>query len=237
MPHHVSPPLEPAMAIQVAGSSGIPPSQEEVASLLNTTFTADTSQGALDAAYALTNLLITTTGFRGLASYGILSAIKKAAADKKSGAKRESAMILLGALVERFPPAQPLSEIVFLLQDTGLVPLAFDALADKGSVVRESAEYAIEALYNNLKPEALISGFLPMLSSYLEKRSGKWQGTVGAYKYLGKMADKAKMGTGSKEEERQKDILRESMGRKLESLIPIVELGMHDLKAEVCILH
>lgn len=224
MPHPVSPPA------MVAGAS---PSHEEVASLLNKTFTAETSQEALNAAYTLTDLLLNSVGFRGLQSFDVLSDLRKAAGDKKSGARRESAMILLGALVERFPPAQPLSEVVFLLQSGGLISLAFDALADKGAVVKESAEYALDALYNNLKPESLVAGFLPALIRYLDKRSGKWQGIVGAYRYLGKMADNAKIGTGSKEEERQKDILRESMGRKLETLIPIVEAGMHDLKSEV----
>ena len=47
------------------------------------------------------------------------------------------------------------------------------------------------------------------------------------------MADKAKMGMGSKEEEKIKDLLRETMGKKLAGLIPVVEAGMHDLKAEV----
>lgn len=233
MPHRESPPLEPAMVTRIVGQSGIPPSQEEIASLLHTTFNAETSQVSLDAAYGITNLLIQTVGFRGLSEYGILAAVKNGATDKKSGAKRESAMILLGALVERMPPAQPLSEVMFLLQDGGSLALALDALADKGAVVREAAEYAIEALWNNMKPEALIAGVLPILMTYLGKSTGKWQGTVGAYKYLGKMADKAKMGNGTKDEERQKDILRECMGRKLEELIPIVQNGMHDLKSEV----
>jgi elongation factor 3 len=49
-----------------------------------------------------------------------------------------------------------------------------------------------------------------------------------------RMADKAKLEIGSsKEEANNKDILRESMGRKLAGLIPIVESGMHDLKTEV----
>ncbi|KAL8866487.1 MAG: hypothetical protein Q9174_006277, partial [Haloplaca sp. 1 TL-2023] len=79
----------------------------------------------------------------------------------------------------------------------------------------------------------MVVALLPALSRYLGKRSGKWQGTVGAYELLARMADKAKMGTGSKEEESIKDLLRESMGKKLAGLIPIVEAGMHDLKAEV----
>ena len=101
-------------------------------------------------------------------------------------------------------------------------------------MVRESAQYALDELFKNLSPEALVVGLIPALSTYLGKRSGKWQGTVGAYELLGRMADKAKMGLGSKEEESAKDLLRDSMGKKLAGLIPIVEAGMHDLKSEVC---
>ncbi|MCJ1409665.1 hypothetical protein MMC19_003747 [Ptychographa xylographoides] len=213
--------------------SAVPPTHEEISSFVDTIFTAKTSQASLDAAYALTNTLINSTGFRGLQGYGILDAIRKAAADRKDGAKRESAMIILGALFERFPPAQPISEVTFLLQDGGIIAPALDALADKGAVVRESAQYALDALFANLKPESMVVALLPALSQYLSKRTGKWQGTVGAYELIGRMADKGKMGMGSKEEERLKDILRESMGNRLASLIPVVEAGMHDLKAEV----
>lgn len=213
--------------------SGVPPTHEEVSSFLETIFKATTSQESVDASYALTNLLITSVGFRGFRTYGILDQIKKAAADKKDGSRRESAMNLLGALFEKFPPAQAISEVVFLLQNGGVLAPALDALADKGAVVKESAQYALDALFKNLSPESLVVGLIPVLSQYLGKRSGKWQGTVGAYELLGRMADKAKMGQGSKDEERTKDLLRESMGKKLAGLIPIVEAGMHDLKAEV----
>lgn len=214
--------------------SGVPPTLEEVYSILDTIFKSKTSQESVDASYALTNLLLNSVGFRGFRAYGVLDEIKKAAADKKDGSRRESAMNLLGALFERFPPAQAISEVTFLLHNGGVVPLALDALADKGAVVKESAQYALDALFKNLSPESLVVGLIPALSQYLGKRSGKWQGTVGAYELLGRMADKAKMGQGSKEEERTKDLLRESMGKKLAGLIPIVEAGMHDLKAEVC---
>ena len=233
MPHQISPPLAPAMIIKPTGPSTVPPTQEEISSFLVTTFTAKTSQGSLDSAYALTNLLINSVGFRGLRSYGVLAEIKKAAVDKKDGSRRESAMILLGALFERFPPAQPISEVVFLSQDDNWVGIALDALADKGTVVRESAQYALDALYANMKPESMVVGLLPVLLRYLSIRSGKWQGTVGAYELIGRMADKAKMGLGSKEEEKVKEVLRESMGKKLAALIPVVEGGMHDLKTEV----
>lgn len=233
MPHPVSPPALPIMITKSSVPSGVPPTPEEVYSILDTIFKSKTSQESVDASYALTNLL-TSVGFRGFRAYGVLDEIKKAAADKKDGSRRESAMNLLGALFERFPPAQAISEVTFLLHGGGVVPLALDALADKGAVVKESAQYALDALFKNLSPESLVVGLIPALSQYLGKRSGKWQGTVGAYELLGRMADKAKMGQGSKEEERTKDLLRESMGKKLAGLIPIVEGGMHDLKAEVC---
>ena len=215
--------------------SAVPPTHEEVSSFLNTVFKSKTSQESVDASYALTNLLITSVGFRGFRTYGILDEIKKAAADKKDGSRRESAMNLLGAFFEKFPPAQAISEVIFLLQDGGVVVAALDALADKGAVVKESAQYALDALFKNLSPESLVVGLIPVLSQYLAKRSGKWQGTVGAFGLLGRLADKAKMGQGTKEEERSKDLLRESMGKKLAGLIPIVEAGMHDLKAEVIV--
>ena len=233
MPHQISPPIVPAMLVKSSTPSDVPPTQEEVSSLLDTIFNAKTSQASVDAAYALTTLLLNSIGFRGLEVYGILGAIRKGAADKKDGARRESAMNLLGALFERIPPAQPIAEVLFLLQDGGIVTSALDALADKGSQVRESAQYALDALFTNLTPEGQVVGLLPLLCRYLGKRTGKWQGVVGAYDMIGKTADKAKMGIGSKEEERIKDLLRESMGKKLAGLIPVVEAGMHDLKAEV----
>ncbi|KAK2765005.1 hypothetical protein FQN54_008704 [Arachnomyces sp. PD_36] len=209
------------------------PSNEQVTSFMNTIFNAKTSQESLDAAYALTDLLIKSAGFRGLHNYNILPQIKKAAGDKKSGVKRESSMLILGALFEKFPREHALSEVVFLLEDGGVLGIALDALADKGAVVRESAQYAIDALFVCLKPESLVKALLPALSKYLASGTAKWQGAVGAYTLLTKVADKAKMGSGTKEEERLKDLLRESMGKSLKELIPIVEGGMHDMKNDV----
>lgn len=221
------------MISKSTSTSGVPLTHEEVSLQLDAIFKAQTSQASLDAAYGLTNLILNLGSFRELRTFGILEEIKKAAADKKDGSRRESAMLLLGALFEKFPPAQPGSEIAFMIQEGGVIAPALDALADKGGVVRESAQYALDALFMNLTPEAMTVGLLPALSRYLSHRSGKWQGTVGAYELIGRMADKAKLGMGTKEEERTKDLLRESMGMKLASLIPIVEGGMHDLKAEV----
>ncbi|KIV94405.1 hypothetical protein PV10_02173 [Exophiala mesophila] len=237
MPHSESPLLAPVMAAPVAASkssfSGVSPTVDEISSLLVTIFDAKEAQTSLDASYALTNLLIQSVGVRGLLAYNLIPEIKKAAGNKKQDAKRLGAMFIVGAMFERFPREQHLSEVVFLVRDGGLLSIALDALADKNSSIRESAQYAVDELYKNLESESLVIGMLPALQTYLSKPTGKWQGTVGAYTLMGKMAEKAQMGTGTKAEEEAKDVLRESMGKTLKELIPIVEGGMHDLKAEV----
>ncbi|OQE21777.1 hypothetical protein PENSTE_c011G09932 [Penicillium steckii] len=234
MPHTVSPSETPAMPTVVAKSpSGVPPTNEEISSLLNTIFNAETSQQSLDGAYAVTNLLIQGAGTAGLLNYNVLAEARKAATDKKNGAKRESAMLIIGAMFERFPREFPLSEAVFLLKDEGILGVVLDSLADKGAVVRDSAQYAVDALYACLSPEAKINALIPALENYLSKGSGKWQGFVGGFALIEKLAVGAQMGTGSLEEEREKDIQREAMGKTLKELIPIVENGMHDLKNEV----
>ncbi|RYP22692.1 hypothetical protein DL765_001542 [Monosporascus sp. GIB2] len=229
MPHPVSPP----MMVAKSGDAP-PPPQEDVSAVLNAIFTAPTSAASVDASYALCELLLNSVGFRGLQQYRVLAEVKKAASDKKSGLRRESAQNLLGAILEKFPPRQPLSEVVLLVQDGGLVACALDALADKGAVVRDAAQYGLDALFGNLSAEAMVVGLLPALTAYLSKKTGKWQGTVGALKLMQRMADKAKMEIGcTKEQAQEKDILREAMGSKLASLIPIAEDLMHDLKPEV----
>lgn len=233
MPHPESPPKELPVLKKLADRSIDTPAQDDIVPKLQLIFTAEKAQVSLDAAYALSDVLVHKYGVRGLRDNGALEEIKRAAADKKNGAKREGAMFALGALFERYPVKEPLSEVVFLAQEEKLIPSVLDALADKGSTVRESAQYALDALFKNLRPEVLATILLPILVTYLEKRSGKWQGTVGALRLIGKMAEKSKMGTGTKEEEKFKDVLREGMGRRLEGLIPVVESGMHDLKAEV----
>lgn len=220
----------------VANGAAAPPSQADVSAFLEAVFNAKTSNASVDAAYGLCELLLNSpsVGFRGLEQYGVLAEIKKAAADKKSGLKRESAQNLLGAILEKFPARQPASEVALLVKNGGLVACAFDALADKGAVVREAAQYGLDALFNQLKPEPMVVGLLPALQAYLAKRTGKWQGTVGALKMMQKMADKAKLAIGgTKEEAHEKDVLREIMGAKLAALIPLVEEGMHDLKSDV----
>ncbi|CAO2651129.1 Nn.00g094260.m01.CDS01 [Neocucurbitaria sp. VM-36] len=232
MPHSESPPMAPAIVVDKAGAAP-PPSQEDVTAFITSIITAKTSHASVDAAYALTTVLQNSVGFRGLKGYGIIDEIKKAATNKKDAVRREGAMNALGAFFERLTRAQKLTEVIFLVQEEALVPLVLDALADKTGSVKESAKYALDALFDNLSAEAKVFGLLPVLTKYLGKKSGKWQGAVGAFELIGRMADKAKMGMESFEVEKEKDVLREAMGKKLEGLIPVVESGMHDLKSEV----
>lgn len=232
MPHQEFPPTVPTVLVT---SKAAAPSPDDIAAITGEIYTSKTSQESLNASYNLTDALLNSVGFRGLTGYGygILPEVLKAASDKKNVAKREGAMFALGALLERFPRKQKISEVIFLLQEPKLVACALDALADKQSAVRDGARYALDELNSCLSPEAKVFGLLPLLTTYLGKSTGKWQGTVGAFELIGRMADKAKIGTESREEERQKEVLREAMGRRLEALIPVVENGMHDLKAEV----
>ncbi|KAF2116749.1 P-loop containing nucleoside triphosphate hydrolase protein [Lophiotrema nucula] len=225
--------MAPVVMVSKGDGSAPLPTQEDIASILGGILTAKTSHASVESAYALTTLLQNSVGFRGLRGYGVLDELKKAAGNKKDAVKREGAFNALGALFERFPRAQKLSEVVFLLQEENLVSLALDALSDKQSAVRESSQYALDALFDNLSAEGKVFGLMPALVKHLAKKSGKWQGAVGAFALLGKMADKAVIGMESREVEKEKDVLRESMGKKLEGLIPVVEGGMHDLKAEV----
>lgn len=223
--------------VMVAKGDSAPPPQADVDALLDAAFNSKTSQASCDAAYAICDLLLNcpSVGFRGLEQYGLVAAIKKGAADKKDATKRESAQNLLGALLERFPTRQPISEVIFLIKDGGLISTAFDALADKVPAVRMSAQYGLDALFPQLSPEALVVALLPALQRYLGKKTGKWQGTVGALSLMQKMADKAKIAgaESTKEQAEEADILREIMGAKLAALIPLVEEGLHDMKSEV----
>src|SRR3569833_557642 len=238
MTRHVSPPKmhPPPIVVSKTDSAAPSLSQADVSAILNTVFTAPSSNASIEAAYALCDILLNapSIGFRGLQSYGVFAEIKKAAADKKSGLRRESAQNLLGALFERFPPKQRVSEVVLLIQDGGMLGCALDARADKGAVVQDAAQYGLDALYANLSFVALAAGLLLVLVAYLSKTPGPRQGTVGALKMMQNMADKGKLAIGgTKEEAMEKEVLREQMGTKLATLIPIVEGNMHDLKSEV----
>jgi elongation factor 3 len=189
-------------------------------------FTAKTSQESLEASLTLCNEIVANAATAHHVVAKLLPELAKAAADKKSGNNRESAMIVYGALYETLPTKAPATEVL-LVEAIGIV---FDGLADKGAVVRESAQYAVDALFGVLKHPALVSGLLGAVQNYCKSAGSKWQGKVGAYTLIGKMADKA-----VKADQTQGEVfLKDVMGRELEGLIPVVEAGMHDLKSEVC---
>jgi elongation factor 3 len=230
MPHGEA---APVTMIPIKLSENAPaPTESEVTSIIHNIFHSDKSQTSLDNAYALANVLITSVGARGLNGYKILDALRKASADKKNPGVREGSMFGLGALFEKFPPADPLSEVPFLVQDGGVLSLALDALSDKVAATREGAQYALDALLGNLGPESIVVGLVPAIMRYLQKSGGKWQGTIGALNLIIKVIDKSKVGAGGYEGA-QKAFLRDSLGKRLESLIPVVEGAMHDLKPEV----
>jgi len=193
--------------------------------IYTTIFDAKTSHESLDAATTLCDGIAADPVTAHHALSILLPRVAKAAADKKSGTNRESAMIVYGAMYESLPHKAPATEV----QLVATIGNVFDGLADKGSVVRESAQYAIDALFAGLKQPVLVSGLLVAVMDYLRSSASKWQGKVGALMLIGKLAEKA-----VKIEQNQGEVfLKDAMGRELEALIPVVESGMHDLKAEV----
>ncbi|RPA99018.1 hypothetical protein L873DRAFT_1807203 [Choiromyces venosus 120613-1] len=199
----------------------MPLSDTAIFDYLSAVFSADSSQGSLDAALALCTAILSDPARAHHSFPTLFPPLSKAAADKKSGTRRESAMIVYGALYESFIPKSSVTEIL-LLKDT--LHIVLDGLADKGAVVREASQYAIDAMFSLLKEEALVVGLVRVLMAYLKSSGAKWQGRVAALQLIGKVAEKAVTKDG---------FLKEVMGRELEALIPIVEGGMHDLKSEV----
>jgi elongation factor 3 len=224
MPDHV---LSPSLPILAKPAADL----DKVNQLLTTTVTTDNAQVSVNTAYDLTELLLNSVGPRGLVSYNLLEFIRKAAGDKKSPAKRQGAMFIIGALFECFPPQQPLSEMVFLVQHAQWLYMPLNALADRTGereeYVRNAAQYPLDKLLEQLKAESLAVGLLPALMGYLSSKTSKWQGCVGAFAMIESMAGKAIKADD------EGPILREALGKRLEALIPHVEAGMHDLKPEV----
>ncbi|KAI5801233.1 ATPase component of ABC transporter [Geopyxis carbonaria] len=193
---------------------------------LETIFSSKTSQGSLDGATALANDIAANPATAHYVLAEVLPHVAKAAGDKKSGNNRESAMLVYGTFYETLPRTAPITEVLLVEETIGI---CFDALADKGAVVRESAQYAIDALFGILKQPALVSGLLGSIEAYLKTSGAKWQGRVAALSLIGKMAEKAVKADNEQGEVFLKDV----MGRELEGLIPVVEAGMHDMKVEV----
>lgn len=204
--------------LKISGADFIP--------ALETIFNAKTSQESLDGSLALCNDIAANP----LAAHHVVSEllplVSKAATDKKNPGKRESAMIIYGALYESVLIKAPATEVL-LVQET-LHPV-LDGLADKEAFVRESAQYAVDALLKLLGQPSLVSGFLKALESYIKNQNGKFQGKVTALNAISKLAEKAVKAYDTEGE----IFLRDVMGRELEGLIPVVENAMHDMKNDV----
>lgn len=194
--------------------------------LMDAVLGASTSQESLEASVVLCNAITAEPSSAHHVLANLLPSVASAAADKKSGSNRESAMIIYGTLYERLPPKAPATEVLLVEETLGIV---FDALSDKGAVVRESAQYAIDAIVGVLKQPALVVGLLESIEKYLSTSAAKWQGRVAALQTIGKMAEKA----AKADKERGEVFLKDVLGRELEGLIPVVENAMHDLKNEV----
>ena len=178
MPDHV---LSPSLPILTKPAADF----DKVNRLLTSIVTTDNAQLSVNAAYDLTELLLNSVGPRGLVSYNLLEFTRKAAGDKKNPATRQGAMFIIGALFECFPPQQPLSEMVFLVQHAQWLYMPLDALADRTGereeYVRKAAQYPLDKLLEQLKAESLAVGLLPALMGYLSSKTSKWQGCVGAF--------------------------------------------------------
>src|ERR1700761_9660980 len=109
-----SPPVDSIMATKLSNGATVPPTQAEISQVFQTIFTAKTSTDSINASYALTKTLLDSIGYRGLHDYGILSEIKKAATDKKSGLRRERGQTPIRGLFERMSPRQAISEVILL---------------------------------------------------------------------------------------------------------------------------
>jgi hypothetical protein len=219
MPDQVFSPSLPIMAKSTADF-------DHVSQLLTTIVATENAQVSVNSAYDLTDLLLNSVGPGSLVPNSVLDFTRRAAADKKNAGKRQGAMFITGALFERFPPKQPLSEMEFLVRHPEWLYMTLDGLADKTMEVRDAAQYALNELLR-LKAEPLAVGLLPALIGYLSNKASKWQGNVGAFGMLDSMAKRAI------EANDEGVVLREALGGRLESLIPYVEAGMHDLKSEV----
>lgn len=175
--------------------------------ILTALFAAQTSQECLDQAKKLANLL-KTDGLQNL-SATICPALEKAAKDKKNGIARESAIIAYGEIFVQFPPSIP-----YLLKD---LPIILDASSDKGQVVREAADLAVQNLLRASEPYVLSTHVLAAVLEYLKDGSVKWQSRLSALTILEGIAAEAP----------------ERMGERLENVVPVVASCIHDTKSQV----
>jgi len=181
-----------------------------VQSLIKQLWTAATSEECDAAAHQLAEI-IKKQGIAYLKVHGVLDSFLNGARNKKSGLEREGALIGFNALAEVLGHQ---SEPILLPH----VPIMLDLFADKGAVVQETAELAVNTIVKDIPPEAYKS-LLPVIYDALGANgSKKWQTKVGALKILSRLAQDAPL----------------QIAASLPELIPIVsDYGLTDTKSEV----
>lgn len=160
---------------------------------------------------------INEKGLRVIESETILPSLIKAAKNKKSGYEREAAAIGMTAIFSKVAgknSPSPLGAEPWLLPQT--LPVLLDLYADKGDVVVEAAQSAVEQLYT-LAPAEAVPEVLSSLYAVLESSATKWQSKVGALKLIGKLAD----------------AFDEQIGEQLPKLIPYLTNAMHETKSDI----
>ncbi|KAI8846170.1 mRNA export factor elf1 [Chytridium lagenaria] len=161
----------------------MPGTDSEAPRLLNAIYTAESSEDSLKAADDLAKLL-KSEGVRALTSYGVLEDLHTAALDKKSGYRREGAMIGFTAILRLFAA----QAVPFLLPHMSAILIL---LADKGQVVRDAAWIALTEFIRLPSPKAIKHHVLPFLYEHGLDSSKKWQTRSGALTLISSLAKRA----------------------------------------------
>ncbi|KAJ3188547.1 hypothetical protein HK101_009078 [Irineochytrium annulatum] len=180
-----------------------------VAPVLESLYTSDSSDECLQAAYKLAGIL-KAEGVRSLGSSGVLENLAAAAADKKSGFKREGAMLGFAALFKTFGAGC----VPYVLDH---IPSIMNLMGDKGQAVREAAFEAAKEFFAQCSPQSVHSHLLPMLYDHGLPSAKKWQTRVGALTILSALAKRAP----------------EQVGDCLVDLIPKISECIDDTRTEV----
>ncbi|TIB93832.1 hypothetical protein E3Q10_01072 [Wallemia mellicola] len=145
----------------------------------------------------------------------VLQTLQTAATNKKSGYERESACIGLSSLFRRAKLHGGL-EVFYI--DT--LPILLDLVADKGDVVKEAAQTAIDDLVALLNPFAIMT-LLENAWSVTNSSSAKWKSKSTGLQIITKLVK-----SGG-------PLWRARFSEHLGEMVPHLETAMHDTKSEV----
>ncbi|GME94985.1 unnamed protein product [Ambrosiozyma monospora] len=120
----------------------------------------------------ITNLVF-NSGISSLKEWKILDVLKTLSKPKNSSLIKESSMILLTSLAQKYA-----GQVPYEAHFVSFFGVAFDSLADKENTVKRAGQSAIDALYGMFPQEAKGGVVLLELLEYL-KSGAKWQCKVG----------------------------------------------------------